>query len=277
MQQGSRSDSPARRLGAFHWWGLSWRAFALEDQVQLSQSKSPEQQLSDGGNGLGQMSESLAEMGLSSEILELAAMEPFATSRDRAIKRVLDVFLGSTLLLLLSPLLLLISALVAATSKGPVLFSQERWGKDDSRFRFFKFRTMCGDLDAAPAQTETLDGSLLKLRDDPRVTRIGWILRRTSLDELPQLWNVVRGEMSMVGPRPLVLQMLAAKPEFRLLRGKVQPGITGLWQVRDRSSNDHVVYMAKHDIEYVITRTNWLDIKILVSTVPVVLSCRGAF
>jgi lipopolysaccharide/colanic/teichoic acid biosynthesis glycosyltransferase len=245
--------------------------------MQLPRSESPHSQLNDGGKGSAQMNYTLEEMGLSSETLELATKEPMASPLDRGIKRGLDVVFAATLLLLLSPLLLLVSVLVATTSKGPVLFSQERWGKNDSRFLFFKFRTMCSDLDGDLASPEPLDGSLLKLRNDPRVTRVGRILRKTSLDELPQLWNVVRGEMSMVGPRPLVIPMLAASPEFRQIRGKVQPGITGLWQVRDRKRNDHVLHMARHDIEYVITRTNWLDIKILGSTVPVVLSCRGAF
>jgi len=136
---------------------------------------------------------------------------------------------------------------------------------------------MCSDLVAASSPAERNDGSIFKHPNDPRVTWVGWILRKTSLDELPQLWNVLLGEMSMVGPRPLVIPMLAANLEFRRLRGQVQPGITGLWQVRDRSNNDHVVHMVSHDIEYVVTRTNWLDIKILVFTVPAVLSGRGAF
>ncbi len=245
--------------------------------MQPSCSKSPDPPLRDDGAGVEQGLETLAEMGLPDETLRLTSRRPVAKSLDRAVKRVLDVVLGVTLLLLLSPLLGLIAVLVFCTSKGPVVFSQERWGKDDSRFRFFKFRTMRGESRPPSDPPAPMDGSLFKLRNDPRVTPVGRILRRTSLDELPQLWNVIRGDMSMVGPRPLVIQMLAAKPEFRELRGRVRPGITGLWQVRDRSSSDHVLHMARHDIEYVINRTNWLDFKILVSTIPAVLSCRGAF
>jgi exopolysaccharide production protein ExoY len=223
------------------------------------------------------MTQTLVEMGLSAKTLELAAKEPVASPLDRKIKRALDVVFAASLLVLCSPLLLLISAIVAATSRGPVLFSQVRWGKDDSHFRFFKFRTMCSELVADSSPAERHDGSLFKLPNDPRVTRVGRVLRKSSLDELPQLWNVLLGEMSMVGPRPLVIPMLTANPEFRRVRGNVQPGITGLWQVRDRRKNDHVVHMAGHDIEYVITRSNWLDIKILAFTVPAVLSGRGAF
>jgi len=120
------------------------------------------------------------------------------------------------------------------------------------------------------------DGRLMKMDDDLRVTRIGRLIRRTSIDELPQLWNVLKGEMSIVGPRPLVIHMLEPYPEIRSLRCKVRPGITGLWQINDRANNLHVSSMLRYDIEYLENFSLQLDAKILLRTVRVVISGHGA-
>ena len=186
-------------------------------------------------------------------------------------------------LILLSPLLLTIAVLIRLDSRGPILFRQQRLGRHGRCFKVNKFRTMVADaearLAALEASNETDGGVLFKIRRDPRITPLGRFLRRTSLDELPQLINVLRGEMSLVGPRPLPLRdcvlLQQADPEGYARRQRVRPGITGLWQVGGRSDAGHD-RMVKLDIEYVEQCSLALDLQILARTVGVVLSCRGA-
>ena len=159
-----------------------------------------------------------------------------------ALKRTIDVAIAAALLIVLSPLLVVTAIAVAATSQGPILFSQQRYGLNRRRFRMLKFRTMVQDADslqvALEAQNEA-HGPVFKIARDPRITRVGRILRRTSIDELPQLINVLRGDMSLVGPRPLPLRDVANFTRAAdMRRFSVRPGLTGLWQVSGRSHLD---------------------------------------
>jgi exopolysaccharide biosynthesis polyprenyl glycosylphosphotransferase len=202
---------------------------------------------------------------------------PWLPRSSRKLKRVMDIAIAGGLLALSLPLLLLLALAVKLDSPGPVLFSQERVGKGGRRFRLFKFRTMVADaerLRLALLENST-DPNWLMLDHDPRITRLGRRLRRLSLDELPQLWNVLRGEMSMVGPRPLI----PAEDERVLgwARGRLDltPGITGYWQVlgRTRIPFDEMV---KLDYLYVMNWSLWEDVRLMLRTLPAVFRGRGA-
>ena len=196
----------------------------------------------------------------------------------RAWKRALDVLVAATTLILLMPLLLLVSLLIRLESPGPVIFVQDRVGKYGKVFRIFKFRTMVVGAHAEEASVRadcSADPRFVKIECDPRVTRLGRILRKTSIDELPQLWNVLRGDMSLVGPRPSQPSEVEHYEPDHFTRLLVKPGVTGMWQVSGRSDvcfEDAV----KLDSAYVRDWSPLLDLKILVKTVAVVLQCRGA-
>jgi exopolysaccharide biosynthesis polyprenyl glycosylphosphotransferase len=201
---------------------------------------------------------------------------------SRAVKRTLDVIVAATSLMLLSPVLLAATWCIKRGSEGPVFFRQERMGAGGRRFSILKFRTMAVDADArkdevAHLNKHTEDGPrMFKIPDDPRVTPIGAFLRRWSLDELPQLINVLRGEMSLVGPRPLILgedEHIRGRRRHRL---SLTPGITGLWQVLGRSDIPFAE-MVTLDYLYVTNWSLWGDVKLLARTVPVVLQRRGAY
>jgi exopolysaccharide biosynthesis polyprenyl glycosylphosphotransferase len=195
------------------------------------------------------------------------------------LKRVIDLVLASALLLLLSPLMLAITIIIKATSPGPVLFVQERYGRNRRRFRIYKFRSMVADAEQQMKHVETLNeaaGPIFKIRRDPRITNIGRILRRSSLDELPQLMNVIKGDMSLVGPRPMSLRDVHRFSEASLMRRfSVIPGITGLWQVSGRSNTNFETWM-KLDLQYIDHWSLALDLRILLHTVPAVFSGTGA-
>jgi exopolysaccharide production protein ExoY len=190
-------------------------------------------------------------------------------------KRLGDVVISSCLLVLLLPILILISLVIRMTSRGPIFFRQTRVGADGIEFQMLKFRTMkaesCADVPLLDAGNH-----LWKQKDDPRLTPVGRWLRRTSLDELPQLLNVLRGHMSLVGPRPLPRCMLQAPPSLLLAREVPKPGITGLWQIRDRRRNTSIWYMLPHDLEYAATLSLRRDAIILLRTLRVVVRCDGA-
>jgi lipopolysaccharide/colanic/teichoic acid biosynthesis glycosyltransferase/ADP-glucose pyrophosphorylase len=189
----------------------------------------------------------------------------------RTVKRAMDVVFSSMFLLLSFPLFALISLAVKLDSRGPVLFSQARCGKDGREFRMLKFRTMVVDAEksqAALRARNAVDGPMFKLDEDPRITRVGKVLRKLSLDELPQLINVLRGEMSLVGPRPLAYEEMKFCPSWRSLRLTVMPGVTGLWQVRSRDHNRFSDWI-KYDTEYVQTQSLFTDLRILIRTVAV--------
>jgi exopolysaccharide biosynthesis polyprenyl glycosylphosphotransferase len=196
-----------------------------------------------------------------------------------AAKRAFDVSAAVAMMVLTLPVWLACALAIKVSSPGPVLFKQERVGRRGRRFRVYKFRTMVNDaermlIDLAAANEA--DGPLFKLKEDPRVTRVGRVLRKLSLDELPQLLNVVRGEMSLVGPRPaLPSEVTQWGPElFERLR--VQPGITGMWQVNGRSDASFEQYQ-RWDLFYVDNWNLWRDLGILFKTVPVVLGQKGAY
>ena len=195
------------------------------------------------------------------------------------VKRTSDIVLSLSLILLLSPLFLIVALLIKATSPGPVFFLQERLGFNKRRFRICKFRTMDPDAEMKQAELEDfneVDGPAFKITDDPRVTPIGRFLRKTSLDELPQLFNVLKGEMSLVGPRPLpVRDYEGFDQDWHRRRFSVRPGITCLWQVGGRSNVSFDRWM-ELDMEYIDRWSLWLDIRILVKTVPAVLKGSGA-
>jgi lipopolysaccharide/colanic/teichoic acid biosynthesis glycosyltransferase len=211
---------------------------------------------------------------------------PTARISDVAI-RVLDLLGACLLLLILSPLLLVVAVAIKLDSRGPVIFWQRRVGRGLAPFRVAKFRTMDNGApsDAHRAYVEQMirekepdDGTrkpMLKLERDPRITRVGALLRRTSLDELPQLINVVLGEMSLVGPRPPIQYEVDNYPARAFRRFAVRPGITGLWQVRGRSLTTFAE-MIELDIEYVERRSFLLNVEILVLTVPTVIHGKGA-
>lgn len=208
------------------------------------------------------------------------SVAPAALGRGpRAIKLTMDLCASAMALLLLSPLLLLVSAVVRLTSRGPVLFKQTRIGRNGKEFTVFKFRTMSVQQSSAEAvapEGETVAGPFRKLKNDPRVTPLGKVLRKTSIDELPQLWNVLRGEMSLVGPRPFMVEDAASINGWALRRYSVKPGITGLWQVSGRNDLTFAE-MCRLDQLYVNCWSIGLDVRILLRTLWVVFGGRGAY
>jgi exopolysaccharide biosynthesis polyprenyl glycosylphosphotransferase len=194
-------------------------------------------------------------------------------------KRLFDLVVGSLILVLVSPVLAVAALAVKLSDRGPVLYRSRRMGVDEHPFDCLKLRTMHLDADRRQAELEAeneADGALFKVRDDPRVTRVGRVLRRFSIDELPQLINVLRGEMSLVGPRPLPERDYQLLDDLHRKRYLVMPGMTGLWQVSGRSelSFDELVRL---DFYYIETWSVWLDLTILFRTIPAVLGRRGAY
>jgi exopolysaccharide biosynthesis polyprenyl glycosylphosphotransferase len=195
------------------------------------------------------------------------------------IKRAVDVVLGGATLLVLAPALIAIAIAVRVTSPGPIMYRQQRVGRDGNVFEMLKFRSMYHGADNMVEllrERNEASGPLFKIRQDPRVTPVGRFLRRFSLDELPQLMNVLRGEMSLVGPRPPLPTEVARYEEWQLGRLQARPGMTGLWQVSGRSEvpfND----MVRLDLHYVRNWSFGLDLEIMLRTIPAVMSKRGAY
>ena len=202
-----------------------------------------------------------------------------ATPVQRVVKRGLDIAVASIALLLLAPVFLIAAVAVKLSSSGPVFYSQSRVGMDGRMFSFMKFRSMFADADKRKADLADLneaDGPIFKMKSDPRITAVGRFLRRTSLDELPQLFHVLSGQMSLVGPRPHLPEEVAAYGPIDYRRLTVQPGITCIWQVSGRSELDFDTWVAL-DLEYIDTWSIWLDLKLMAKTIPAVLSGRGAY
>ena len=198
---------------------------------------------------------------------------------DFLLKRTFDVVGAVLLLFFLSPAFLAIALAIKISSRGPVFYASLRPGIGGMPFACWKFRTMYRDADQRQADLESINeasGALFKIKDDPRMTPVGGLLRRFSLDELPQLWNVVRGRMSLVGPRPLPLRDYERLEDWHKKRYLVLPGITGLWQISGRSELDFDD-LVRLDFLYLERWSVFLDLSILVKTVPAVLSRRGAF
>jgi exopolysaccharide biosynthesis polyprenyl glycosylphosphotransferase len=204
---------------------------------------------------------------------------PVLTGADWALKRAFDL-VGAVLVLLVGiPLWIAIALAIKLESRGRVLYVDRRIGVGEREFRMLKFRTMAADAAARQRELEAeneASGALFKIREDPRVTRVGRVLRRLSLDELPQLLNVLRGEMSLVGPRPLPLRDHALLQDWHKARYNVLPGMTGLWQISGRSglSFDDLVRL---DFAYLESWSIWLDITIIARTIPAVIMGRGAY
>jgi exopolysaccharide production protein ExoY len=219
-------------------------------------------------------------MNAQREVAAEAVVVAPSTLAGDACRRMIDVVGAGLLLVLFSPVLAAAAIAIWITSRGPVLFWQERVGKGERVFMVVKLRTMVVNhaqvIDIARVEALARDGVLAKSEDDPRITRVGRFLRRTSIDELPQLWNVLTGDMSLIGPRPLIPFMLAPYPELRRVRCTVRPGLTGLWQVSTRSDNTTALAMADADLEYIATRSLRGDLSILARTVPAILKGSGA-
>jgi exopolysaccharide biosynthesis polyprenyl glycosylphosphotransferase len=204
---------------------------------------------------------------------------PMLTGLDWATKRVFDVAVSTLLLLVGIPLWLAIAAAIKLGSRGPVLYVDRRIGVREQEFGMLKFRTMVAGAAARQDELESeneASGALFKIRDDPRVTGVGRVLRRLSLDELPQLWNVLRGQMSLVGPRPLPLRDHAMLEDWHRARALVLPGMTGLWQISGRSGLEFDD-LVRLDFAYIEAWSVWLDVSIIARTIPAVLTGRGAY
>jgi lipopolysaccharide/colanic/teichoic acid biosynthesis glycosyltransferase len=199
---------------------------------------------------------------------------------QQKIKRVLDVVGAATGLILLLPLLLVVALLVRLTSPGPVLYRYPVIGYRGRPFTGLKFRTMVVDADSRKAeymQQNEMNGPVFKLRNDPRVTRPGRWLRRYSIDELPQLWSVVRGDMSLVGPRAPGPEEFARFERWQCGKLAVKPGITCIWQVSGRSEISDFDTWARLDLDYIESWNLALDLVLLLRTIPAVISARGAY
>ena len=198
---------------------------------------------------------------------------------EEALKRLVDILLATLGLVATLPLWLGIVLAIRLDSPGPAIFVQERVGRHGRHFRFYKFRSMYADAEQRLAEVQAhneIDGPVFKMRKDPRVSKVGALLRRTSLDELPQLINVLKGEMSLVGPRPPLPREVEQYRPGDTVRLSVKPGLTCLWQVSGRSNVGFDQWM-EYDREYVRNMSLWLDLQILLRTVWVVISCRGAY
>jgi exopolysaccharide biosynthesis polyprenyl glycosylphosphotransferase len=230
------------------------------------------------------VSPGLANLGAARIILEpIDGMALFSlrrhrfSRRQRWLKRTLDLSVTSVALLVAAPFMIAIALAIKVTSPGPVLFKQRRVGAQEREFTILKFRTM---VVGAHAQRDALsneaDGLLFKMRRDPRVTRVGRFLRKTSLDELPQLFNVLLGEMSLVGPRPALPEETARYAESQRGRLRVKPGVTGLWQVNGRHDLAFEDYV-RYDLFYVENWSLTMDLYILAKTIPALLTARGSY
>ncbi len=193
------------------------------------------------------------------------------------LKRVTDILLAAAALVLLLPFMLLIALLIPLTSPGPAIFRQERCGLNGRRFVFYKFRSMCDNAEELKASVAHLNqrSTAFKIPNDPRLTRLGWFLRKFSIDEWPQLWNVLKGDMSLVGPRPAVPEEVEMYQRWQRRRLRMRPGLTCLWAVAGRDALDFETWM-KMDMQYIDTWSLALDWKIILRTIPRVLTGRGA-
>ena len=209
-------------------------------------------------------------------ITVLGINPPALTRSSQFLKRTMDVVLASAVLIVFLPVMAAIAVVIKLTSPGPVFYAQERVGRGGRRFRIYKFRTMVRDADAKSEELRKLSAhpAWLMLDHDPRITPFGRVLRHTSLDELPQLWNVLRGDMSLVGPRPMPPDVDELIYGWGRRRLDLTPGVTGLWQVLGRT-NIPFEEMVKLDYLYVTNWSLWQDIRLLIHTLPAVLGRRG--
>ena len=198
----------------------------------------------------------------------------------RLLKRIFDISIALAMVVALSPILLIVSILIKRDSRGDILFSQERIGLCGKPFKMWKFRSMVSDAEdkrkALEANNEMTSGVLFKIKDDPRITKVGRFLRKTSIDELPQLFNVLKGDMSLVGPRPPLPDEVRDYQRSDCRRLEALPGITCIWQVSGRS-NIPFEQQVELDINYIRNQSLGLDLVLLLKTIPAVLFARGAY
>ncbi|HET9624039.1 MAG TPA: exopolysaccharide biosynthesis polyprenyl glycosylphosphotransferase [Kofleriaceae bacterium] len=213
------------------------------------------------------------------ELVRATISAPLHPRWARGVKRGLDILGSAILLVALAPILLLIAIGVRATSAGPAIFAHTRCGAGGQPFRFYKFRSMVCDAEARQRDLlhlNEIEGAAFKIARDPRITRFGRFLRKYSLDELPQLWNVLIGDMSLVGPRPPTPGEAQTYTQRQARRLAVTPGLTGLWQVSGRSKITSFDQWVELDLQYIDRWSLWLDVQILMRTLPVVLRAEGA-
>ena len=210
--------------------------------------------------------------------LEIESKSSVEFSLYEVIKRLIDIVCSFLGVLILSPLFVIIAIIIKTTSKGPVFFSQKRVGKDGKEFDMYKFRSMvvnAEELKEKLAAQNEMSGPMFKMKDDPRVTKVGKFIRKTSIDELPQLWNVLKGDMSLVGPRPSLPKEVAQFEDWMYKRLEVKPGLTCYWQVSGRNNIDFEDWM-KLDCKYVDEKNTWVDIKLIFKTVGVLFGDKNA-
>ena len=193
-------------------------------------------------------------------------------------KRGIDVIVAGVGLILLSPIITIVACAIKLTSKGPIFFLQKRVGKNGELFNMYKFRSMVVNAEEVKEKLKhknEMSGPMFKMKDDPRVTKVGKFIRKTSLDELPQLWNVLKGDMSLVGPRPSLPKEVEQFDSWMFKRLTVRPGLTCYWQVSGRNNIDFEDWM-KLDVKYVEERNLWIDIKLIFKTVGVLFGDKNA-
>ena len=212
-------------------------------------------------------------------IIPILEYSDIGVNHRQKLKRVFDLVLSFMLIILLAPFIAVLAVLIKLDSPGPVFYQSRRYGRHGRKFNMFKFRSMvinAEDLLAQLKDKNEVDGPIFKIKKDPRTTRMGAFLRRYSLDELPQVMNVFKGDMSLVGPRPFPIDQLEKEDLRQLRRLGIRPGITGLWQIRGRSDVSFEKLL-RWDIWYIKNWSFWLDLYILLQTFPVVLKGRGAY
>ncbi len=212
------------------------------------------------------------------EVVNMQLINIANQNRYEKIKRFFDICLSAAALVVLSPLLLVIAILIYLEDKGPVIYSQTRIGKDGRAFKLYKFRSMCVDADERLRDLQKLnerDGPVFKIRDDPRVTKIGKFIRKTCIDELPQLVNIIKGDMSIVGPRPPLPNEVEQYNSYQKQRLLVVPGLTCYWQIQkgEETTFDEWVEL---DLKYIKERSILLDFRLILLTFKVILSGKGA-
>lgn len=212
------------------------------------------------------------------EVVNMQLINIANQNRYEKIKRLFDICLSSAALVVLSPLLLVIAILIYLEDKGPVIYSQTRIGKDGRAFKLYKFRSMCVDADEKLKDLQELnerDGPVFKIKNDPRVTKVGKFIRKTCIDELPQLVNIIKGDMSIVGPRPPLPNEVEQYNSYQKQRLLVVPGLTCYWQIQkgEETTFDEWVEL---DLKYIKERSILLDFRLILLTFKVILSGKGA-
>lgn len=201
-------------------------------------------------------------------------------SYEQVLKRALDLFVSIVAAIVLSPLMLITCIAIKLDSPGPALFKQTRVGQNGRLFEIYKFRSMCKDAEKMKPELQSrneMDGLMFKIKDDPRVTKVGRFIRKTSIDELPQLFNVIRGDMSLVGTRPPTTEEVSGYKRSQWRRISIKPGITGLWQISGRNDIKSFDEVVELDLRYIDNWTIWSDIEILFKTIGVLIKRRGAY